>query len=239
VLPSALIIKPHAKFDLGSAVLVGSTLGAPTEAVKRFLPSYARSDDAPELLPLTSTRTEINEIASTLQGKNVRVARTVVIASAADVTALPGLVQDFFPKAGVIHIAGHGIFDTVDGMASAMVLGGADPRGVLRAVDFSALDLKSVGLVVLSGCETGKVIVRQGQEALGFVRGLLVSGVQRAIVTQWVVSDEATALWFQRLYSRLADGEVIEQAYRETIVEMAAKYRHPFYWGGMTLYARQ
>ena len=55
---------------------------------------------------------------------------------------------------------------------------------------------------------------------------------------QRAVDDAATAYWFKEYYQRLGQGTSPEQAYRETVLTMASRYQHPYYWAGLTLYAR-
>lgn len=38
-------------------------------------------------------------------------------------------------------IVGHGLFDPNDSMASAMILGGSNPRGVIRAADIATMKI--------------------------------------------------------------------------------------------------
>lgn len=82
------------------------------------------------------------------------------------------------------------------------------------------------------------MIVQPGQEAIGFVRGVLASGARRALVTLWNVDDDATAQWFGTLYAKLGNGGTLDEGYKQTMIEMAATRHHPFFWASLTMYRR-
>jgi CHAT domain-containing protein len=190
------------------------------------------------MMPIPNVRDELDAIASLLQTRSIALERRLLIESEIDADRVPELVRENFARASIVHLAGHGIFDSVDPMASAMFLGGANHKGLVRAADLAGVDLSKTEILALSGCETGLAVLKPGQEALGFVRGALVAGARRMLLTQWTVDDAATALWFAEFYRHLTNGSSPEQAFRETVLGMSVRYRHPYYWAGITLYAR-
>jgi len=138
--------------------------------------------------------------------------------------------------AAIIHIAAHGIFDTNNPMASAIFLSSSN-NGVLRPSDFVSVDLSKTSIVSLSACDTGQSEIRKGGEAIGFVRGILLAGAQRVLLTQWKVEDRSASEFFRDFYTQLGDKRDIIRAYQSAILQATHGYAHPFYWAGFVLYS--
>jgi len=237
VLPSAQLLETSTAASMRTAILIGSTLAVSGEALIRFMPSYRLRRVAKSLAELPAVAEEIASVQTILGDAGYQLPASLVVRSEADADQIPsllGLVRD----KGIVHIAGHGLFDRTDNMASALLLGGGNEHGLIRAADLVGLDLTGTELVSLSGCETGDVGVQPGQEAFGFVRGILMAGARRAIVSQWKVADQPTREWFSLLYTRFAQTRNLEDAYQAAIIDMAKRYAHPYYWAAFTLYAR-
>jgi hypothetical protein len=137
--------------------------------------------------------------------------------------------------APVVHIAGHGRLAAGDGFASSLDLAGYD---TLQAADLLGRRSRA-RLVVLSGCETGIGEQRPGDEVVGFVRALLLSGTRSILASQWRVDDESTRgllLGFHRA-TAANPGLPLAQALRQAVSDIRAepRYRHPYYWGGFAL----
>src|SRR5262249_14364897 len=191
VLPSAQLLETSTAASMRTAILIGSTLAVSGEALIRFMPSYRLRRVAKSLAELPAVAEEIASVQTILGDAGYQLPAPLRVRSEADADQIPsllGLVRD----KGIVHIAGHGLFDRTDNMASALLLGGGNEHGLIRAADLVGLDLTGTELVSLSGCETGDVGVQPGQEAFGFVRGILMAGARRAIVSQWKVADQPT-----------------------------------------------
>ena len=101
-------------------------------------------------------------------------------------------------SADVLHFAGHGSIDQNDPLNSGLVM--ADGR-------FTARDLRGfqsrARVVVLNACESGVHSVGIGSELQGFVRALLLAGVDIIICAQWRIDDtvakEFALLFYQNL----------------------------------------
>jgi hypothetical protein len=138
-------------------------------------------------------------------------------------------------NAPVVHVAGHSRLAAGDGFLSSLELAHYE---TLQAADLLGLDCRA-RLVVLSGCETGVGEQRPGDELVGFVRALLLSGARSILASQWRVDDESTRgllLGFHR--AAAADpGLPLAQALRQAVSDIRAepRYRHPYYWGGFAL----
>lgn len=127
------------------------------------------------------------------------------------------------PLAGVLHIAAHGTVDDIDPMFSTIKL--ADPlfkRGDLEAHEFIKMKLSETELVVLSACSSGLGRVASGDEFSGFKRAVMISGVQRLLISLWPVDDEATSKMMIRFYALLKEygaPEALQRAQMETLAK--------------------
>ena len=149
-------------------------------------------------------------------------------------------VRSAVGSADVVHLAVHGEFDVLDPMSSHLVLDadGADD-GRLTAAEMFGLRLDRGPLVVLSGCQTGQSVTTAQGESLGMSRGLLYSGANALLLSQWRVDSDATAAWMQAFYREAATAPlpVAAQIAAEAIRANPAT-RHPYYWAPFLLTAR-
>ena len=79
-------------------------------------------------------------------------------------------------------------------------------------------------LVVLSGCSTGLGKVT-GDGILGLARAFLYAGTPSVVVSQWDVSDRATAFLMDRFYAGMQAGHGKARSLREA--QMATRARYP------------
>lgn len=135
------------------------------------------------LAPLPGAEQEAIEIARLLNTKPITGNQ-----------ATKAAILQQMPKAGMIHLATHGLLDdfTGGGVPGAIALApsGKD-NGLLTANEI--LDLKLVAnLVVLSACDTGRGRIT-GDGVIGLSRSLISAGVPSVVVSLWQVPDEPTA----------------------------------------------
>jgi CHAT domain-containing protein len=164
------------------------------------------------------------------------------------------------PRHGIVHLATHGLANARDPLASFVALGVPKPStlealhqrqgslnwpqtrffsqfldsqgasGLLTAEQILYLPLPA-DLVTLSACQTGLGQI-SGDGMIGLARSFLVAGARAVLVSQWSVSDEATAelmLAFYRHYLALDDKAL---ALQRAMQELRAReeYAHPRYW---------
>ena len=139
--------------------------------------------------------------------------------------------------AGLLHLALHGIADTVNALNSHLEFrdaGDSGHDGYLYAYELYDLDLSALRLAVLSACETG--IGRQigGEGIFSIARAFAYAGCPALVMSLWRVSDLATARLMDTFYLNLSRGkgasESLHQAkirFLETSDEYAA---HPVNW---------
>jgi CHAT domain-containing protein len=141
------------------------------------------------------------------------------------------------PGAGVIHYAGHAVFDDARPERSVLVLAG-DSAGRLTAGAVDSLQLGGVRLVVLSACST--VRSREGRSGgfAGMSGALLSAGAGGVVGSLWQANDRLTQplmLEFHRVY-RESGGDPAA-ALREAQLWMLRspdrpEHRSPAAWAG-------
>ena len=80
--------------------------------------------------------------------------------------------------------------------------------GILTAYEVSALDLRKVDLVVLSGCETGLGDIAPGEGAVSIQRAFQMAGARATVASLWSVPDEKSKDLMQRFLANLWNGKI-------------------------------
>lgn len=120
-----------------------------------------------------------------------------------DTSATPDSFERLAPRAGIIHYAGHALFDDARPEQSALILAGANTTGRLTAEAVNRLRLRSVRVVVLAACRTARA--REGRSGgfAGFSGALLAAGAGGVVGSLWEVDDRTTRalmIEFHRAY---------------------------------------
>ena len=144
--------------------------------------------------------------------------------------ATQAVLEQHGPLSRIVHIATHGYFRQDNPMFSSIRLGDS----YLSLYDLYHLKLP-VELVVLSGCATGLNVIKPGDEQIGLVRGLLQAGAQSMILSLWDVHDASTKEFMIAFYSGLQQGRSKSLALQSAMLELRAKYPHPYYWAPFLL----
>ncbi len=154
----------------------------------------------------------------------------------------------------VLHIATHAFFLQAENNALrspemqlarlGLAMAGANEastengsfRGIMTALEVSAMDLHATDLVTLSACETGLGDIEDGEGVYGFRRSFVMAGAKNLLMTLWSVDDVATKNIMKKFYAHYTDGEAPSRALRQAQVEFIAKLREknniapPYYW---------
>ncbi|HEX7240698.1 MAG TPA: CHAT domain-containing protein [Longimicrobiaceae bacterium] len=187
------------------------------------------SREHPLLDPLEHARTEVRSISGAYPGG-------MVLEGPA--ATRPG-VEAALARAGMVHFAGHAVFDDARPERSYLVLAptpGAAGSGRLTAAELARLDLRHVRLVVLAACRT----VRSGRSRAGGFTGLsgalLAAGAGGAVGSTWDVDDRSTAALmsgFHRAYRGPRDGPRALQAAQLALLRSDdPALRTPSAWAG-------
>ncbi len=144
------------------------------------------------------------------------------------------LANKLMGKFDILHFACHGEMDQEDAMRSCLRLApGEGNDGKLEAGEIFDLKLNAQ-MVILSGCETGRGELTQGEEMFGLTRSFIYAGTPAIIASLWKVDDNATSLLMTSFYknlSKMGKAEALRQAQIQT---MKVK-KHPYYWAAFYL----
>ncbi len=221
---------------LTGAPAASGSPGASTEALTGHLSRAARDLDLTTLKRLRHSRDEATALAAMVPEADRLVALDF---DASRQTVTSGRLGEF----QIVHIAGHGLLNTVHPSLSGVVLSLYDEQGRLqdgfvRAHELRELDL-SADLVVLSACRTGLGREIAGEGVLGVTRGLMLAGARRVVVSHWDVDDEATAELMVRFYTAMRrDGLTPAAALRAAELSMLDEpaWTAPAHWAAFSLH---
>ncbi|MBX7222265.1 MAG: CHAT domain-containing protein [Blastocatellia bacterium] len=143
----------------------------------------------------------------------------------------------------IVHFATHSFINPIHPELTGIALSMIDRKGTsiagwVRLNDVFNLRLPA-DLVVLSACNSGIGKEYRGEGLIGLPRGFLHAGAARVLVTQWEVSDQATAVLMEKFYRHLLGPEkqnpaaALRAAQREMMT--SAKWSAPVYWAAFQL----
>jgi CHAT domain-containing protein len=142
--------------------------------------------------------------------------------------------------APLLHLSTHALVDPERPDRSRILLASDSPASAdyLFQDEVGNLDLKNVGLVTLSACDTarGKMVSGEGLQA--FSQSFLAAGASATVTSMWKVADEPTASFMKQVYYSLAQGAPKAEALRAakvTFLRSNSTLSSPRYWAAFVL----
>lgn len=166
-------------------------------------------DDAPGLL------TEAREVATRFSGASLLFQEHATIDA----------VLQAMPNADLIHLACHGRFDSRLPNASGLRMS----DGWLTLDRLLTHRLHNP-LILLSGCETGRVRVGDADDLEGMTATLIAAGAAGLVTSLWKTHDAAATELVRSLYDALLRQETITAALRHAHRWVRSRYPHPAMW---------
>ncbi|CCQ65240.1 COG0457: FOG: TPR repeat [Crocosphaera watsonii WH 0402] len=156
------------------------------------------------------------------------------------------LIKQKMPNAKLIHLASHGLLNTIkyqeivnlpdklSKIPGAIALTPSDQDdGLLTASEI--IDMKlNADLVVLSACETGRGDIT-GEGVNGLSRAFLRAGASNLVISLWKVPDDTTLDLMLEFYQQLETTPDKAIALRQAMLNTMKKHPEPRHWGGFTL----
>lgn len=159
--------------------------------------------------------------------------QTVLIGADATLSA----VESLAPKHSLVHLASHALAFSSSPLDSfVMLAAGQGTNGQLTARRVPNLRV-AADLVTLSACQTGMGLL-SGDGVIGLSRAFLVGGARSVLVSQWSVSDKATAALMTSFYRRYLTGKTDKaRALQEAMNEVRSTpgFEHPKFWAPFVL----
>jgi CHAT domain-containing protein/uncharacterized protein HemY len=213
---------------------------------------HMRGDGGIAVLP--GTQVEINQISKLSPDPEIFM----------EDMAAEGLIKQVISPM-ILHIATHGYFledeetviNPIEGkstyvpsplLKSGILLAGSEnflrygtpvnddgDDGVLTAYEAMNLNLEDTELVVLSACETGLGVVKNGEGVYGLQRAFKMAGARSLIMSLWSVDDAATQELMSLFYAEKSRNRDSHAAFRQAQQKLKEKYPHPFYWGAFII----
>ncbi len=148
-------------------------------------------------------------------------------------------LQQIHNTCPLVHIAAHGHFRLDAPNFSFIQL--ADRQ--MSSIEAFNLDLSGCALLVLSACETGRVVIGGIDEFMGLGRGFLYAGAASLLPTLWKIDDASSAelmtLFYQSLlqgYGKAAALAIAQRIFLARVRGTPLSFQaHPFFWGAFQL----
>ena len=149
-------------------------------------------------------------------------------------------INQFASESDILHLATHGYFNSSN-IGSSYLITGVKKSGKVSTLeklylkDIYDLNLKNSKLVVLSGCDTGKIgnLANEPDDLIGsLATAFRVAGANTILASLWQAHDDATNIIMQNFYTNIRSGEGKAEALRkaELKVKQDPKYGHPLFW---------
>jgi tetratricopeptide (TPR) repeat protein len=141
----------------------------------------------------------------------------------------------------LLHLSTHALVDSEVPERSRILLASdsLNSADYLFQEEVSSLDLKNVGLVTLSACDTARGKIVRGEGIQAFSQSFLAAGASATITSMWRVADAPTAGFMEQLYYSLVHGmskaEAL-QAAKLRFLNSNSEISSPRYWAAFILY---
>jgi CHAT domain-containing protein len=134
-------------------------------------------------------------------------------------------VLSTMPDADLVHLATHGRFDAAHPGASGLRM--ADTWLTLDDLTRVRLDRP---LLVLTGCETGRVQVQAGDDLEGLLAALIAAGAAGIVASLWKTQDIAATALITAFYDHLAQAPDPATALQWAQHQVRTTFPHPAFW---------
>jgi CHAT domain-containing protein len=139
-----------------------------------------------------------------------------------------------------LHFSTHALVDAEAPNHSRILMASDSSRGTdyIFQEDVYNLDLKNVGLVTLSACDTARGKMVRGEGIQAFSQAFLAAGASATLTTAWKVADQPTASFMQQYYYFLARGESRSEALQAVKLQFLhsnSDLSSPRYWAAFVL----
>lgn len=139
----------------------------------------------------------------------------------------------------ILHLAMHAELNNTNAEFSNLNFSNGEESGKLFVSELYGLKMDA-NLAVLSACNTGTGMLKNGEGLMNISRAFTYSGVPSLVTSQWKVPDNSTSQLMVAFYRYLKQGMATNKAmqqikldYLDTIDDELLK--HPYYWAGFVV----
>ena len=139
----------------------------------------------------------------------------------------------------IIHFAGHGTYDPQDPWLSHLKFYAKDGYDPYTVTEMMLHRFPQSPLFVMSACETARGKMGRGDEAIGILRGLTLSGATSILATNWLLNTSAAEHFMPAFYRYLFRGDSVVEALfkaRQFLYQLDAEFEKPIHWAIYDLY---
>jgi CHAT domain-containing protein len=145
------------------------------------------------------------------------------------------------PAYDIIHLALHGLADTVSSLGSHLIFRSSPDTDDGRLFAHELYNLSSPGwrLVVLSACETGVGKAYAGEGIFSIARGFAYTGTPALVMSLWKANDQTTEWMMDHFYRHLNRGVPVSKAMQLAKIDFLDQVNPdealPYYWAGFVV----
>jgi CHAT domain-containing protein len=229
---SYLVKKCPISYGYSATLLFEETKLHPRKTAAFYLPDYSSVNNSgqAQLVNLKGTRAEVIKAKDLIGGD-------VFSNNQANETQFKRSAGDY----KILHIATHTFMDgEIPTLSSLELSQGRDTLndGVLYSYELYQLQLNAQ-LIVLSGCNTGMGLLKQGEGLLSLSRSFFYSGARSVAFTLWPQADQSGAEimigFYRGIKSRKRLEDALQSAKLDYLKNADPAKSHPYYWGGFLI----
>lgn len=166
-----------------------------------------------------------------LSGEDAEIAHDMLSGNLYENTTLSSFLQQA-PHYQILHLSLHGFGNDQDALQSYLVF----KDSILRAADIYAMKLQTA-MAVLSGCETGKGQLQEGEGMMSLAHAFAYAGASSTIMSLWKLKDYPSNELFRTFYEKITDENMAKdlalQQAKLALVKTHPQFHHPFYWSAL------
>ena len=142
----------------------------------------------------------------------------------------------------IIHLAIHGISDSISRLNNRLLFRSPDHPGQTEALytyELYNLRLNS-RLAVLSACESGIGKNFQGEGVYSMSRAFSYAGCPTTVMSLWRISDKTTPEILESFYNEISNGQAVDFALQQAKIQYLSNnpqnLSHPAFWAAMVVH---
>ena len=186
----------------------------------------AKTDEISNSYELASVNLEIKNILDIFEGK----------------AFINSSKETFLTEANnfdILHLSMHSSLNGVDPEFSSLNFYGDDQTNKLFISELYNETFKA-NMVVMSSCDTGNGIYKNGEGVISLSRAFTYAGVPSTIMSLWKVPDEESAVLMRLFYENLKKGQRKDKALYQAKLDYLKNtedtfLKHPYYWAGFVI----